>query len=66
VFDSLLYVHRQVVFNVLGNFPSEHTVAITNSEEVSSSVLAQMWHHQVLILINLVGVFGTEASFGGE
>jgi hypothetical protein len=41
-------------------------VAIANSKEVSSSVLAQMWHHQVLVLINLVGVFGTEASFGGE
>ena len=38
-------------------------MSITDCKEVRSPILAQMWHHQVLVLVNFLWVLRAETSF---
>jgi len=61
--NTLFYIHGQVVFDILGNLPSKNTMTIANCKKVGSPILAQMRHHQILVLIYFIRILRAETRF---
>lgn len=63
---TLLDVQCKIVFYILRDFSPKNTVSITNSKEMRSSILTQMRHNQILVLVDFIRILRTEARFGCE
>ena len=57
---------RQVLFYKVRNFTAKNAMSVTNRKEMSATVFSKVRHHQVLVLVNFVWIFGREARLGGK
>lgn len=64
--DALLNVLSKSGLDELGDFLAKDSVAVTDREEMCSSVLAKMRQHQVGVLVDLVRVLRTVTCLRGE
>ncbi len=60
---SMLDTFSEMMLDPFGNFPAENSMTVTNGKKVSSAIFSEMRHHQILVLIDFVRIFGAVTCF---